>query len=169
MNQHPASIPPDGRHRYGVRVYYEDTDAGGIVYHATYLRFAERARTEALRDLGVPHAELLQIFKLMFVVRRVEVDYLRPARVDDSLVVESEVLEAGGASAVLRQVVQGPHGACAVLRLRLACVTAGGSGESASGAGRPARLPPRWRAGLQAMRDARPAESGIGAVSDGAA
>ncbi len=50
MNGHPPSIPPDGRHRYAVRVYYEDTDAGGVVYHATYLRFAERARTEALRD-----------------------------------------------------------------------------------------------------------------------
>ncbi len=60
MNQHPASIPPEGRHCYAVRVYYEDTDAGGIVYHATYLRYAERARTEALRDLGVPHAELVQ-------------------------------------------------------------------------------------------------------------
>ncbi len=54
------SIPPDGRHRYAVRVYYEDTDAGGVVYHATYLRFAERARTEALRDLGIPHAELVR-------------------------------------------------------------------------------------------------------------
>ncbi len=49
--------PPEGRHRYTLRVYYEDTDAGGIVYHATYLRFAERARTEALRDLGIPHAD----------------------------------------------------------------------------------------------------------------
>ena len=55
-----ASIPPDGRHRYAVRVYYEDTDAGGVVYHANYLRFAERARTEALRELGIPHAELLR-------------------------------------------------------------------------------------------------------------
>ena len=52
----------DGSHRYAVRVYYEDTDAGGVVYHATYLRFAERARTEALRELGIPHAELVQQF-----------------------------------------------------------------------------------------------------------
>ena len=59
MNGNAPSILPDGRHRYAVRVYYEDTDAGGVVYHATYLRFAERARTEALRDLGIPHAELL--------------------------------------------------------------------------------------------------------------
>ncbi|HTW69451.1 MAG TPA: YbgC/FadM family acyl-CoA thioesterase [Acetobacteraceae bacterium] len=169
MNQHPASIPPDGRHRYSVRVYYEDTDAGGIVYHASYLRFAERARTEALRDLGIPHAELLQIFKLMFVVRRIEVDYLRPARVDDSLAVETQVLEAGGASATLRQTIRGPHGVCTVLRLRLACVTAGGNAGSAPDAGRPARLPARWRAGLQAMRDAQPAESATGAADRGAA
>jgi acyl-CoA thioester hydrolase len=64
MNGHPPSIPPDGRHRYAVRVYYEDTDAGGVVYHATYLRFAERARTEALRAAGIPHAALVQEFAL---------------------------------------------------------------------------------------------------------
>src|SRR5215472_18881534 len=81
MNGHPPSIPLDGRHRYALRVYYEDTDAGGVVYHATYLRFAERARTEALRELGIPHAELLKRFTLMFVVRHIEVDYVRAARV----------------------------------------------------------------------------------------
>ena len=122
MNQHPASIPPEGRHRYAVRVYYEDTDAGGIVYHATYLRYAERARTEALRELGVPHAELVQSCNLMFVVRRIEVDYLRAARVDNSLVVETEVLVAGAASATLRQTVRGAAGVCAVLMVKLACV-----------------------------------------------
>ena len=122
MIGHPASIPPEGRHRYAVRVYYEDTDAGGIVYHATYLRYAERGRTEALRDLGVPHAELVRQCNLMFVVRRIEVDYLRAARLDDSLVVETEVLVAGAASATLRQTVRGVTGACAVLTVRLACV-----------------------------------------------
>jgi acyl-CoA thioester hydrolase len=122
MNGHSASIPPEGRHRYAVRVYYDDTDAGGIVYHATYLRFAEHARTEALRDLGIPHAELVRQCNLMFVVRRVEVDYLRAARLDDSLVVETEVLVAGAASATLRQTVRGAAGACAVLTIKLACV-----------------------------------------------
>jgi acyl-CoA thioester hydrolase len=98
MNGHPPSTSPDGRHRYAVRVYYEDTDAGGVVYHATYLRFAERARTEALRAAGVPHAELLERFALMFVVRHVEVHYVRPAHLDDSLVVVTEPLEIGGAT-----------------------------------------------------------------------
>jgi len=161
MKPHPASIPPEGRHRYALRVYYEDTDAGGIVYHATYLRFAERARTEALRDLGVPHAELLRNFNLMFVVRRVELDYLHAARVDDSLVVETEVIEAGGASATLRQTVRNEDGPCVRLTVRLACMAPGGN--------KPGRIPLRWRTVLQAMRDARPAERGTDARQDGGA
>ena len=105
-----ASIPPDGRHRYAIRVYYEDTDAGGVVYHATYLRYAERARTEALRDLGVPHADMVDRFGVMFMVRRLEVDYERGARLDDALTVETEVLEVGGASVRLRQTVRARDG-----------------------------------------------------------
>ena len=143
MNGNPPSIAPDGRHRYAVRVYYEDTDAGGVVYHATYLRFAERARTEALRDAGIPHAELLERFILMFVVRRVEVDYLRPARLDDSLIVVTEPLEVGGATVTLRQDVRGSSGSCALLTVRLACVK--------PGEGKPGRLPQRWRAVLTDM------------------
>jgi acyl-CoA thioester hydrolase len=143
MNGNAPSILADGRHRYGVRVYYEDTDAGGVVYHATYLRFAERASTEALRDAGIPHAELVQRFTLMFVVRRVEVDYLRPARLDDSLIVLTEPLVVGGASVTLRQDVRGPEGSCAVLTVRLACVKPGEE--------KPGRLPQRWRAVLSEM------------------
>ena len=143
MKGNAPSIPSDGRHRYAVRVYYEDTDAGGVAYHATYLRFAERARTEALRDSGIPHAELRERFTLMFVVRRIEVDYLRPARLDDSLTVVTEPLAVGGASVTLRQDVRGPEGSCAVLTVRLACVK--------PGEGRPGRLPQRWRAVLNDM------------------
>jgi acyl-CoA thioester hydrolase len=146
MNGHPPSIPPDDRHRYAVRVYYEDTDAGGVAYHASYLRFAERARTEALRDLGIPHAELLGQFSLMFMVRRVEVDYLRPARIDESLTVVTEPLAVGGASVLLRQDVRGSEGSCARMMVRLACVKAGD--------GRPGRLPQRWRTVLGAMCNA---------------
>ena len=146
MNGHATSIPTDGLHRYTLRVYYEDTDAGGVVYHATYLRFAERARTEALRDAGISHAELLANYGVMFMVRRIEVDYLRPARLDDSLTVVTELLAVGGASAMLRQDVQGPDGSCAILMVRLACVKPGD--------GRPGRLPHRWRAALTAMCNA---------------
>ena len=138
MKRNPPSIPRDGRHRYDVRVYYEDNDAGGVAYHASYLRFAERARTEALRDAGITHAELLERFTLMFVVRRIEVDYLRPARLDESLTVVTEPLDVGGATVTLRQDVCGPAGSCAVLTVRLACVKPGD--------GRPGRPPQRWRA-----------------------
>jgi acyl-CoA thioester hydrolase len=150
MIAHLQDIPPDGRHRYQVRVYYEDTDAGGVVYHANYLRFAERARTEALRAVGIPHSEMVGRFALMFMVRRIEVDYLRPARPDESLCVETEVQAVGGATVLLRQAVHGPAGLCADLRVRLACVQTGGN--------KPGRIPPRWRETLAAMHDAgRPA------------
>src|ERR1700691_4628642 len=97
-----ASIPPDGRHRYAIRVYYEDTDAGGVVYHATYLRYAERARTEALRDLGVPHADLVDRFGVMFMVRRLGGDYERSARLDEAVTIETEVLKVGVITTRLR-------------------------------------------------------------------
>jgi acyl-CoA thioester hydrolase len=143
MNSHPPSI-----HRFPFRVYYEDTDAGGVVYHANYLRFAERARTEALRDAGIPHAEMVERCNVMFMVHRVEIDYVRPASLDDLLVAETETLDVGGASVVLRQVVRGPNGICASLRIKLACVAIGGN--------RPARIPPRWREALAAMRIEQP-------------
>ena len=145
MTVNPASIPADGCHRYAIRVYYEDTDAGGIVYHATYLRYAERARTEALRDLGVPHAELVQRHGLMFLVRSLEVDYRSGARLDDELVVETEVLEVGGATVRLRQTVRNRDGVRAVLAVRLACARLEGN--------RPGRIPPAWRERLGAMRE----------------
>jgi len=147
MNGHPSSILEEGSHHYTLRVYYEDTDAGGVVYHASYLRYAERARTEALRDMGIPHAALIARYGLMFVVRRIKVDYLRPARLDESLTVVTEPLQVGGASLVLRQEVRGNAGTCAVLEVLLACVAPGGE--------KPARLPSPWKVALAAMLDAR--------------
>jgi acyl-CoA thioester hydrolase len=146
MNGHAAATLAEGRHAYTLRVYYEDTDAGGVVYYANYLRYAERARTEALRDLGIPHAALVAQYGLMFVVRRIKVDYLRPARLDESLTVLTEPLAVGGASVVLRQEVRGDRGPCAVLEVQLACVPPNGD--------KPARLPPPWRSALAEMRDA---------------
>jgi len=147
MNGHPTATLAEGRHTYSLRVYYEDTDAGGVVYYANYLRYAERARTEALRELGIPHAALVARYGLMFVVRRIKVDYLRPARLDESLSVITEPLAVGGASLVLRQEVRGSSGTCAVLEVQLACVPPNGD--------KPARLPPPWRSALAAMCDAR--------------
>ena len=131
-------------HRFSCRVYYEDTDAGGVAYHANYLVYAERARTEALREAMVPHAELVEQHGLMFMVHRAEIDYVRPAMLDDLLVVETETTDVGAATIVLRQVVRGPNGVCASLRIKLACVRIAGH--------RPARIPARWRDALAIMK-----------------
>ena len=85
-------------HVYPVRVYYEDTDAGGVVYHSNYLRFAERARTELLREAGIDHVTLMTENGLMFAVRRCEAEYVKPARLDDALEVRTRCFEATGAS-----------------------------------------------------------------------
>jgi len=110
-------------HRFAIRVYYEDTDAGGVVYHANYLRFAERARTEALRDLGVPHAEMQALHGLIFMVRRVKLDYLAPARLDDSLTVVTDLTALRGASVDLRQQIWLGETRIVDAELQLACVT----------------------------------------------
>lgn len=86
-----------------VRVYYEDTDAGGIVYHATYLRWMERARTDWLRALGERHVELADSAGLQFVVSAIDIRYRRPARLDDLLDVDLEVAAIGRASLRLAQ------------------------------------------------------------------
>lgn len=89
-----------------VRVYYEDTDTGGVVYYANYLKFMERARTEWLRSLGFEQDQLIRDAGIIFAVRAVEVDYLRPARFNDALTVTAEVVHNGGASITFRQEVR---------------------------------------------------------------
>jgi acyl-CoA thioester hydrolase len=86
-----------------VRVYYEDTDFGGVVYYANYLRYFERARTEWLRSLGVDQQRLAAEDGLQFVVRRAEIDFLRGARLDDELSITVEVMERKHTSLRLRQ------------------------------------------------------------------
>jgi acyl-CoA thioester hydrolase len=129
-------------HRFACRVYFEDTDAGGVVYHASYLRFAERARTEYLRSLGFPHQQLIDRERLIFVVKRLSVEYHRPALLDDSLVVVTRAPALGAASLTLAQRVfrSGEEGEAAVasLSVTLVCVRAATR--------RPARIPDRLRA-----------------------
>ena len=101
----------DGRHRMAVRVYYEDTDFTGIVYHANYLRFMERGRTNYLRLLGADQHALFAEAQaeapgFAFVVRAMQIDYLRPARMDDVLEVVTSPLEVKGASITLAQEVR---------------------------------------------------------------
>ncbi len=85
------------------RIYYEDTDAGGVVYYANYLKFFERARTDFLRHRDISQKELIAQENLVFVVRRCEVDYVRPARLDDLVDVSVVVEKIGAASIVMRQ------------------------------------------------------------------
>src|ERR1700748_2729009 len=84
-------------HRFPVRVYYEDTDAAGIVYYANYLKFTERARTEMMRLYGVEHEKARQSGGTVFIVRRVDCEYRVPARLDDELVGETRIAAIGGA------------------------------------------------------------------------
>ncbi len=93
----------DNEFLFPVRVYYEDTDAGGIVYYANYLKYAERARTELIRYLGVRQQEALEEDKTGFVVRHCDIDYLMPAVLDDELVVSTRVMDLGGATATMHQ------------------------------------------------------------------
>lgn len=111
--------------RWPVRVYIEDTDAGGIVYYVNYLKYMERARTELLRDIGFGKAAILDSER-MFVVRSVAVDYRAPARLDDELIIQSRVLAVRGAGLSMQQDVLRNTGADPVLlcggRVELACV-----------------------------------------------
>ena len=95
----------DGKHDYHLRVQYEDTDAGGIVYHAQYLAFAERARSAWLRCLDIDQPRLLSQEKQAFVVRHIDIDFLRAAALGDVLSVTSEVAKIGGARVILRQTI----------------------------------------------------------------
>ena len=110
---------------FPVRVYWEDTDAGGIVFYANYLKFFERARTEWLRALGIGQAQLREQTGGMFVVSETQVRYLRPARLDDQLRVTARLEEAGRASLVIVQEVFGPDGrVLAEGRIRLGWIDA---------------------------------------------
>lgn len=86
-----------------VRVYYEDTDSGGVVYHANYLKYFERARTEYLRKLGFQLDALLRDEGVLFVVRSLQIDYLKPARFNDALEVSTEITTVRSASLIFRQ------------------------------------------------------------------
>ncbi|MHA1113532.1 MAG: YbgC/FadM family acyl-CoA thioesterase [Alphaproteobacteria bacterium] len=135
----PSGIPRGGVHIFPVRVYFEDTDAAGIVYYANYLKFAERARTEMMRALGHAHSAIMRESGVAFSVRRCEAEYLLPARLDDLLEVRSRVLESRGASMWMEQRIYRGTDEIARLVLRLAGLRPEGG---------PARLPADLRAAL---------------------
>lgn len=120
--------------RWPVRVYYEDTDAGGVVYHTGYIRYFERARTEWLRALGYSQRRLSEETGVLFSVVDLTIRYLRPARLDDAIEVVTRATVAGGASVAFEQQILSAAGAAlAEGRVRVACVDAGSF--------RPRRLP----------------------------
>ncbi|MBK4214799.1 tol-pal system-associated acyl-CoA thioesterase [Paracoccus caeni] len=132
-------------HTFPVRVYYEDTDLAGIVYYANYLKFIERGRSEWLRDIGVDQNALKDQAGVVFAVRRVEADYLRPAKFDDLLEVVTELAEAKPARIVVDQRVMRGAEMLFAARVTIACLDA---------KGRPVRVPASVAAAV--ARNTRP-------------
>lgn len=114
LNAQPFSWP--------VRVYYEDTDRGGVVYYANYLKFLERARTEWLRALGFGQTQLAAREGIVFLVRSVAIEYLKPSLFDDSLQVTVEVVKVGASQIVMAQQVRRGGEVLVAAEVRLACV-----------------------------------------------
>ena len=130
-------------HTLILRIHYQDTDATGVVYHGAYLDFAERARFEALRDACASPAVLARDHGLAFVVRRAELRYLRPLRLDDLATLRTSALAVGGASCRLRQDFLRDGTLVTRVAIDLAAVR--------TDTGRPAPLPTRWRAALAGL------------------
>jgi acyl-CoA thioester hydrolase len=128
----------DEGHRLLQRVYYEDTDFSGIVYHARYLHFFERGRTDYLRLAGIHHAEIgdgLHGERLVWIVRRMEIEFVSPARIDDVLEIETRVEEISGARIVMTQRIVCREVLVATARVEAAIV---------NGEGKPRRFPRDW-------------------------
>jgi acyl-CoA thioester hydrolase len=136
MNAFPDALvplPSALSFSWPIRIYWEDTDAGGVVYYANYLKFLERARTEWLSHLGLEQDQLATEFGVVFVVRRVEADYLAPARFNDRLVVRCELAELNRASLSMDQQVLRGDSLLLKARVKVACIDQAGF--------RPARIP----------------------------
>lgn len=136
--------PPSGRidgplHHFECRVYYEDTDAGGIVYHASYLRFAERARTEFMRLIGCDHNSLLREAGVAFAVHELHIRFRQTARLDDALTITSRIVESSGATLRMEQVIARGSTQVAIIDVRLVCLDR---------QTRPIRLPTAIRDGM---------------------
>ncbi|PZO08903.1 MAG: tol-pal system-associated acyl-CoA thioesterase [Lysobacteraceae bacterium] len=125
---------------FGIRVYWEDTDAGGVVYHASYVRFLERARTEWLRALGFGQQELRESEDLVLVVRDMAIDFHKPARLDDELQVSVVLAERRSASLLITQEIYRGDQVLVRAKVRVACLVASSF--------RPRPLP-QWLAGGQ--------------------
>ncbi|GHE60022.1 tol-pal system-associated acyl-CoA thioesterase [Camelimonas fluminis] len=130
-----CGVVVDGRHLLTVRVYYEDTDFSGIVYHANYLRFLERGRTESLRAIGANQSVMLAAGGLFFAVRRMTIDWKLPALMDDVLTIETRTREMRGASMIIDQRILRDGVEILTAEVRVAAIVGG----------RPARIPDEIR------------------------
>ncbi len=124
-NEHPAMNAPQ---LFPVRVYYEDTDFSGVVYHASYLRFLERGRTEFLRAHGIHHTSLFDAgagAPFAFAVRKMSIEFLKPARMDEELTIETRIAKIGGASIEMAQRILRGEEPLVVAQVRVAAVAEG--------------------------------------------
>lgn len=136
----PAKHRPPPLH---IRVYYEDTDSGGVVYYANYLKYLERARTELLRTLGVGQQTLLEETGLAFAVRSLSADYLKPAKLDDLLEIQTRIEDLGRAQVTFAQAVLRGDEILLTATVRIACL--------ALAKGKPAAMPPSLHELLKAL------------------
>ena len=142
INDQLDGVLSAGKHDYHLRVQYEDTDAGGIVYHARYLAFAERARSAWLRCLGIDQSRLLSDDQQVFIVRHIEIDFVRAASLGNVLSVTSELVKTGGASVKLQQTIRNMQFCHIVARL---VVDIGFVDLQRAGMARPCRMPQNIR------------------------
>jgi len=119
-------------HTFPVRIYFEDTDAGGIVYHSRYLNYCERARAELLRECGIESVTMMKEHHCGFAVRHVEIDFLKPAHLDEELIIESRLIEMKGASSKVSHLIRYKDDLLVDIKIVLVCM---GHGE------RPVRIP----------------------------
>ncbi len=116
---------PQKTHILKVRIYFEDTDAGGIVYHSRYLNYCERARAEMLREVGIESAAMIHEHHCGFAVRRAELDFKAPAHLDDELALETRIVEMKGASAIAEHVISRGDTELVRVNIVLVCLGAG--------------------------------------------
>jgi acyl-CoA thioester hydrolase len=136
----PGGILVGARHLYAVRVYYEDTDLSGITYHANYLRWFERARSDLLRLLGIDQRAAIESGQGAYALSEVGLKYLRPAKLDDDVVIETTSSEVGAASVRMLQTARRGSDILATADVRAAFITLDG---------RPRRQPAAWRTAFQ--------------------
>lgn len=140
----PGGILDGSQHLYAVRVYYEDTDLSGITYHANYLRWFERARSDLLRLLGIDQRAAIEGGEGAYAVTELAIQYRSPARLDDDVVIATTASELGAASVRMDQIARRGGDVLASAQMRAAFLTPDG---------RPRRQPPAWRAAFASFME----------------